>query len=77
MNVPQVIFIRDLRNIKKAEIKVFQTFLVVQWVRICLTVQGIQVQSLVQEDSTFSRAINPMHHNHGSLHALGPASCSC
>ena len=43
MNVPRVIFIKDLRNIKKAEIKVFQTFLVVQWVRICLTVQGIQV----------------------------------
>ena len=28
-----------------------RTFLVIQWLRICLPMQGTQVQSLVQEDS--------------------------
>ena len=31
----------------------FRTSLVVQWLRISLPVQGTQVRSLVQEDSTF------------------------
>ena len=44
--------------------KVFQTSLAVQWVKICLTVLVIQVQSLVQEDSTCYRATKPMHHSH-------------
>ena len=30
--------------------------LVVQWLRICLPMQGTQVQSLVQEDSTCCKA---------------------
>ena len=34
-----------------------------QWIRILLTVQGTQVRSLVQEDSTCLRATKPMSHN--------------
>ena len=36
--------------------------LVVQWLRIHLPMQGTQVQSLVQEDSTCCRATKPMYH---------------
>ena len=38
--------------------------LVVQWIRIRLPVQGIQVQSLVQEDPTCRGATKPMCHNY-------------
>ena len=34
----------------------------VQWLRISLQVQGTWVQPLVQEDSTFRRATEPMYH---------------
>ena len=37
--------------------------LVVQWIRIHLAVQGTWIQSLVQEDSTCSRATKPRSHN--------------
>ena len=36
-----------------------RTSLVVQWLRICLPMQGTQVQSLVQEDSTCCQATKP------------------
>ena len=39
-------------------------FLVVQWLRICLPMQGTQIWSLVWEDSTCCRATKPMHHNY-------------
>ena len=32
------------------------------WLRICLLVQGKEVQSLDREDSTFRGATKPMHH---------------
>ena len=48
------------------------TSLVVQWLRICLPMQGTQVQSLVGEDSTWFRATKPVHHNYWSLRALEP-----
>ena len=35
--------------------------LVVQWLRIHLTVKGTQIQSIVQEDPTCCRATKPMH----------------
>ena len=35
------------------------TSLVVQWLRICLPMQGTQVQALVREDSTCRRATKP------------------
>ena len=39
------------------------TFLVVQWIGIRLSMQGM-VWSLVQEDSTRHGATKPMHHNY-------------
>ena len=40
------------------------TSLVAQWMRICLPMQGTQVQSLIQEDSTSHRATKPVSHNY-------------
>ena len=40
------------------------TYLVVQWVRICLAMQGTLVQSLVWEDPTCHSATKPKHHNY-------------
>ena len=40
------------------------TSLVVQWLRICLPMQGTQVWALVREDPTCHGATNPMHHNY-------------
>ena len=44
---------------------VFWTFLVVQWIVVCLLMQGTGVQCLVWEASTRLRATKPMHHNYG------------
>ena len=41
-----------------------EDFLVVQWIRVHLPVQGTSVQSLVQEDSTCRRATKPVYHNY-------------
>ena len=38
------------------------TFLVARWMRIHLPMQGTQVQSLIQENSTCYRATKPVHH---------------
>jgi len=40
------------------------TPLKVQWLRIYLPMQGTRVRSLVQEDSTFCRAVKPVLHNY-------------
>ena len=40
------------------------TSLVAQWLRICLPMQGTQVQSLDREDPTCCGATKPMHHKH-------------
>ena len=48
-----------------------QTSLVVQWLRVCLLMQGTWVWSLVQEDSTCCGATKPLHHNHWAC-ALEP-----
>ena len=40
--------------------EVVRTSIVVQWLRICLPMQGTWVQSLLWEDSTCSEAIKPM-----------------
>ena len=42
---------------------VLGTSLVGQWLRICLSIQGTQVPSLVREDSTGHRATKQVHHN--------------
>ena len=38
--------------------------LVVQWLRICLPMQGTQVRALVWEDPTCRRATRPVSHNY-------------
>ena len=46
--------------------------LVVQELRICLPVQGTQVWSLVQEDSTCHRTTKPVDHSYWDPHTLEP-----
>ena len=41
--------------------KVLGTSLVVQWLRICLPMQGTWVRALVREDPTCRGAIKPVH----------------
>ena len=43
---------------------IWGTSLVAQWLRICLPMQGTQVQSLVQEDPTCYGATKPVCHNY-------------
>ena len=38
--------------------------LVVQWLRIRLTMQGTRVRALVREDPTCRGATKPVHHNY-------------
>ena len=40
------------------------TYLVAQWLRICLPMQGTRVQALVWEDPTCHRATRPMRHSY-------------
>ena len=47
--------------------------LVVQWLKICLAMQGTEVRSLVWEDSTCCRTTKPMYPNYWA-HALEPVS---
>ena len=49
------------------------TYLVAQWLRICLPMQGTRVQALVWEDPTCHRATRPMRHSYWAC-ALEPAS---
>ena len=53
----------------------YWVFLVVQWLRVHLPMQGTGVQSLVQEDPT-CRATKPMCHNYWTW-ALEPVCCNC
>ena len=63
-------FTRGLESIKKKsdgnlELKITErASLVVQWLRICLAMQGTPVRSLVQEDPTCRVATKATHHNH-------------
>ena len=50
----------------------YQPFLVVQLLRVCLTIQGSQVQSLVQEDAACHRATEPVNYNYWAC-ALEPS----
>ena len=64
------------------------TSLMIQWLRICLPRQGVQVWSLVREDFTCHGATKPMCHNYwahapelvssnySSVHDLGPGLCN-
>ena len=40
-----------------------RAFLVVQWLRICLLMQGTRVRALVWEDPTCRGAAGPVRHN--------------
>ena len=53
--------------------EVLGTSLVVQWLRMRLSMQATQVPSLVQEDPTCHRATKPVRHNYWAW-ALEPAS---
>ena len=53
--------------------KNLRTSLVVQWLRICLPMQGAWVRSLVQKDPTCCEATKPVHHNYWAC-ALEPVS---
>ena len=47
--------------LKKLE---YRASLVAQWLRICLSMQGSQVQSLLWEDTTCCRATESVHRNY-------------
>ena len=51
---------------------VLGTSLMAQWLRLCLSMQGTQVQSLVREDPTCHGAAKPMHHSYWNLRNPGP-----
>ena len=53
--------VKELEKEKQTEAG---TSLVAQWLRICLPVQGTQVQALVQEDPTCCGATKPVCHNY-------------
>ena len=44
------------------KVALFRTSLVVQWLKIYLSMQETQVQSLVWEDPTYLGATKPIHH---------------
>ena len=44
--------------------KVGRTSVVVQWLGVCLPMQGTRVQALVWEDPTCCIATKPVHHNY-------------
>ena len=52
------------------------TCLLIQWIRICLPIQGTQVRSLVGEEPTCCGATKPLCHYHWAC-ALEPSSCNC
>ena len=66
---------KNLKVGKRSENRVFQRWyknaqgasLVIQWLRICLGMQGTRVQSLVQEDRTCCGATKPVCHNYWAL----------
>ena len=53
----------------------YRASLMVQWLRICLAVQGTPVWSLIQEDPTCLRVINPGTTT--TCSTLEPVSCNC
>ena len=57
---------KDSQNNQKDPLQDYgiETSLLVQWLRICLPMQGTQVGPLVQEDSTCHRAMEPAGHGY-------------
>ena len=65
-SIPQWNIIQQWKDMEGA-------FLVAQWLRVLLPMQGTQVRFLVWEDPTCCRATKPMHHNYWAC-ALEPMS---
>ena len=57
------------------EISCQETSLMVQWLSVCLPVQGTWVRSLVRKDLTCHRTTKPVHHNYRAC-ALEPGLCN-
>ena len=55
---------RNQKSLLLGSFNLCRTSLVVQWLRICLPMQGTQVPSLVQEDPTCHVATKPVNHNY-------------
>ena len=51
----------DFKNMFKKQLR---AFLVTQWLRIHLPMQGTQVRALVREDPTCRGATKPVRHNY-------------
>ena len=49
---------------REAKIKNYRTSPVVQWIGICLPMQGTRIQSLVWEDSPCCETTKPRHQNY-------------
>ena len=49
---------------KSYSIKITGTSLVVQLLRVCLSMQGTRFRALVREDPTYHGATKPVHHNY-------------
>ena len=63
---------------KEKQRKHFMDFLVAQWLRICLAMQGIQVRSLVKipQDPTCHSVTKPACYNyHGRASQLAKPAC--
>ena len=63
----------DLQGARWCQVRESWASLVVQWLRICLTMQATQVRSLAQEDPTCRGATKPGHLNSGGASGKEPA----
>ena len=61
-NIPEKHMGREC--IYSLKIQLLRASLVVQWLRICLPVQGTRVRALVWEDPTCRGATGPVSHNY-------------
>ena len=63
-------------NPQQKDFSALGTFLVAQWIIICLPRQGTWVQSLIREDSMRCGTTQPLHHNLGAyvLQLLSPSA---
>ena len=62
----------DLQGARWCQNRESRASLVVQQLRICLTMQGTQIRSLVQEDPTCRGATKPVHRNSGGTSGKEP-----
>ena len=60
MEEPQAHILRECMALKTSD----RASLVVQWLGVCLLMQGTRVRALVWEDPTCHGAIRPVSHNY-------------